>query len=779
MTHLFSKKTHTFQILLLFFIINAPFSVAQNICGKIVNAERQPVEYVNIAILNPSDSSWIDGTIGSGQGEFCFQNSPRLAQIMKISCIGYITKYLDIKIKDESVHLGEITLEPDVTLLKEVTITTSMPPFSIKGNRLIANVSSSLLALSGTANDVIEQIPGIIIKDKAITVFGHGSPDIFIDNRKIYDQDELQRLKSTDIKTVELIKNAGTKYDAEKQTVLLIKTKQSEENGWAIQVSETLRKGTYWGDGEDVKLSYTYNQFSLFTSLHHESHNDLFRNYASYTIHSDTLWHQLIDMPQTHKGYNNHITLGADWSITEKQAIGMQYQTSLGNNKIIANGIESILMNGSAYDHIYTTFNAKNKQEQHLVNAFYLGNYTESFLLRYDMDFVSTNNRTMQETKETSSIENRNVSISSWSKNHLFAGKITMEYKINENNKIEFGGEYNQINSSGALANPEQYVKNNAYVNEEQKTAGFVSYSGISGNLNYSSGIRYEFTHLLFTENAQKRLAGNYSRFYPYFSISKPVGNTQMGIELSRKIQRPAFSLLSADSYYINRFLFEKGNPYLKAEDIYKADYHLSYRMFNLDLGYVFKKDAIGLTWEKVENQSSQSMMTYINYPDYQEFNLLASANFKYKIWKPRISFGLNQPFFAVNYLGYKVKKNQTGILLQFFNNIEFPGKYIFSANFEYMGKHNEYIGEIPGYKSLNPGIQKSFLNDQLSVQLKITDIFRWINSRAIIKINNISFMKNSEYETRYFIFTVNYHFHNYKKKYRGKNAAEDDIIRI
>jgi hypothetical protein len=699
--------------------------------------------------------------------------------ILKISSIGYITQCIDIEIKDKSTHLGEITLKPDVTLLKEVTISALMPPFSMKGNRLIANVSSSLLALTGTANDVVEQIPGITIKEKEITVFGHGVPVIYIDNRKIYDQNELQRLKSSDIKTVELIKNPGAKYDSEKQAVLLIKTKQSEENGWAIQVSETLQKGKYWGDEEDVRLSYVYNRFSLFTSLHHQSGKESFTNYASYTIHSDTLWQRLMNFPQTHKRCNNQITLGMDWSITKKQAMGMQYQTTSGNNKIASNGVESVFMNELAYDSIYTAFDAKNKRKQQLLNVFYLGNYTQSFLFRFDMDFFSTDNRTGQAINETSSIENRNVGISSRSKNRLFAGKLTMEYKLNDNNSIELGGEHNQISSSGALINPEQYVENNAYDNKEQKTAGFITYSGTYGNLNYNAGIRYEFTHLLFTENGQLHLNKNDYGFYPYFSLSGPVGNIQTGIEASRKIQRPVFSLLNSDNYYVNRFLFEKGNPYLKAEDIYKVDYHLTYQMFNFDLGYVYKKNPVGLSLENVENQSSQSIMTYINYPEYQELNLLASANFEYKIWKPRITFGLNQPFFAVNYLENKVKKNRTGILLQCFNNIVFPEKYIFSVNFEYLGKHNEYIGEITEYKSLDIGLQKSFLNDRLSIQLKMTDVFEWINNKTVTEVNNISFIKKSEYETRYFILTVDYHFHNYKKKYRGKNAAENDIIRL
>jgi hypothetical protein len=47
-------------------------------------------------------------------------------------------------------------------------------------------------------------------------------------------------------------------------------------------------------------------------------------------------------------------------------------------------------------------------------------------------------------------------------------------------------------------------------------------------------------------------------------------------------------------------------------------------------------------------------------------------------------------------------------------------------------------------------------------------------------KINNISYIKETERESRYVTWSISYRFNNNpKKKYRGENAAVDDIERL
>jgi hypothetical protein len=207
-------------------------------------------------------------------------------------------------ISEKIVNEDSISIEYE--RLNDVIITASRPVFVRKGNDLTVNVSSTLLSSVGTANDVIKHIPGVSIKDDIISVFSKGTPLIYINNRKLYDLSELHRLQSSDITTVRLITNPGSKYDAEGRAVLLIKTKRSEEDGWAVQVSEQLTQGNHFGDEENIGLSYNNNGFSLFSSYDRQSYKHDRNPRATYTVYGDTLWKQFIDLPQTYHGQDNY-----------------------------------------------------------------------------------------------------------------------------------------------------------------------------------------------------------------------------------------------------------------------------------------------------------------------------------------------------------------------------------------------------------------------------------------------------------------------------------------
>jgi hypothetical protein len=392
---------------------------------------------------------------------------------------------------------------------------------------------------------------------------------------------------------------------------------------------------------------------------------------------------------------------------------------------------------------------------------------------------MRTNTASHQQVKESSDIENREVTLKTQSGFNLYAGKLTAVYHWGENSQLEAGGEHNRIEGDGRSINPEQYFRSSFYTNSEEKTAGFINYNQVFGKLNFQLGIRYESVRSKATEDSTRQVKTNrkYHGFYPSLSLSQTVGNTQMGLELSRKTKRPDFSVLNSSDLYINRFLLEKGNPYLQNEDIYQVDYHLSYTIFDFSAGYVYKKNAIEFT---LENLSSQTLFTYINYPKYQELNALFTAHPEWKIWKPRITAGLHQPFFSVDYLGEKRKRNRTSLLLQFYNEIVFPKEYILSVNFDYLGKSNNYVMERKALKSLNLGIRKSFFDKKLSFNLQAYDVFKWISRETIAEINNVSYVKKTDQlESRYLTLTIGYHFNNYKKKYRGENAAREDIERL
>ena len=762
------------------FIGNCIAIQAQSLSGKVVTEKHAPLGYANIILLNSPDSTFINGTTCSETGEFSFEKIRQGEILVQIVCLGYQTITFQTTIKQQPVDLGEIILPENSHLLNEVTVTASKPAFSKTGNNWLANVNTSSLASAGNANDVIKQIPGVTINADEITVFGKGTPIIYINNRKLYDKTELNRLSSTDIATIELDTSPGAKYDAEGQAVLLIKTVRKGK-GWSVQLSNQLTKRKYFSDMEDLGLSYSLPDFDFFASCYRDRKKQQWNTAANYTVYADTTWVQKMKMPQTHKDLFTVFTSGIDWSITSRQAVGFQYQYTSGSERINSSGIQTVLANDQNYDNITTVFTSKYQPDKHLINAFYKGDYGKSFSLRFDVDYLITRNKTGQQIVESSLLENRDVTLDSRSNFDLYAGKLTMNYHLDKTSDLEFGMEFNQVKGSGFLLNPEQYVTNSFYTNKENKIAGFASYNKQFNKLTMQIGLRYEWMASLITTDSIGQIQINriYRGLYPSFSASQTVGNTQMGLEFTKKIQRPAFALLSSDDYYVNRFLREKGNPDLKPENRYQLDYNLHYRILDLRLGYEYINNPIGFTIESDGQNSSQTIMTNINYPKYQKLSLLLIGNIKYKSGQTQLTTGLSQPFFNLYYKGEEQNRNQTALFFSINNEYTFPLNYIFSLNCHYQGKESRYAEEIGEMKSIDIGLRKYFFNKKLLVNLQATDLFNWINKQTLVQVNTVSYTKITKYETKALVLTIRYMFNNYKKQYGGKNAAIDDINRL
>lgn len=113
-------KVRTLLILLLPLFVHPQSSVK----GKIVDKDQQPIAYVNIGIVNGEK-----GTVTDENGFFELTLSPEELKnpnnILKISCIGFISKTYSLV--DKELYKGEIRveLEQHITVLDQVTVSSN------------------------------------------------------------------------------------------------------------------------------------------------------------------------------------------------------------------------------------------------------------------------------------------------------------------------------------------------------------------------------------------------------------------------------------------------------------------------------------------------------------------------------------------------------------------------------------------------------------------------------------------------------------------------------
>lgn len=197
------------------FIATSLIASSQVISGRLIEENGKPLSYANIVLLSLPDSAFVSGTISSEDGTFTLEATSQ-NQLVKISSIGYRTVYKPVS----PANIGIVQLVSDAQQLGEVVVKADLPKTRVKGDAMVTTVAGSILENAGTGNDLLNKIPGVSTNEGDIKVFGAGTPEIYINGRKVRDKSELDQLASDNIKSVEVVNNPGSRYDATVNAVI-------------------------------------------------------------------------------------------------------------------------------------------------------------------------------------------------------------------------------------------------------------------------------------------------------------------------------------------------------------------------------------------------------------------------------------------------------------------------------------------------------------------------------------------------------------------------------
>ena len=173
---------------------------AQAISGTLKDNNNAPLSYANVVVMT-TDSFFVDGGVSDKDGGFLIPVPSDDNYLLKISSVGFQTVFRNCTIGS----LGVIVIPEQSLVLGEAVVIAHRPVYELKNGKLITNVQNSLLSKIGTASDVLNHIPGVQGKDGAYSVFGKGTPSIYLNGRLVRDLSELERLGSENIARVEVL----------------------------------------------------------------------------------------------------------------------------------------------------------------------------------------------------------------------------------------------------------------------------------------------------------------------------------------------------------------------------------------------------------------------------------------------------------------------------------------------------------------------------------------------------------------------------------------------
>lgn len=217
-----------------------------NVKGSIIDAgTSEAVEGATVQLLSVPDSAFVTGAAADGMGAFSFHNVEKKKFIIKISFIGYTTRYVDLNLnekKNRTVDLGYLTLVDDAKMLSEAKVTANAAKVQVSGDSMVYNASAYRVPEGSTLEALVKLLPGAEVDDDGnITINGKAVNKILVDGKEFFLNDKSVAMKNLPVEMIEKIKSYERKSDlarvtgiddGEEEMVLDLSVKKGMKNGW-------------------------------------------------------------------------------------------------------------------------------------------------------------------------------------------------------------------------------------------------------------------------------------------------------------------------------------------------------------------------------------------------------------------------------------------------------------------------------------------------------------------------------------------------------------------
>ena len=753
--------------------------------GRVQDPDGQPVELANVSLLAAADSAFIQGTCSRKDGVFALRGVTPGHYLLQVSCIGYETLLLPT----DGTAAATCILSPAAYALNETTVTARRPQYRLKeGGTLETHVRGSLLARLDDAGEVLGRLPGVRgSAGTGFTVFGKGTPLIYIDQRKVQDVGELQQLAAADIDRVELITHPGPEYDAEVKAVIRIRTVKGRADGWGGQARIGLTQGRRPGHAEQVGVNYQHKGLSVQASAYGYLNQERMGRDARYLISpADGHDNPVRDLRDTFdrrlKGHSLGATASLDYALNPRHSLGASYRFSRTPDLRMAfnshNGITQ--PDGSLREQTAQTSRNLMQNAAHQLNAYYQGDAGRWHIDLTADALIGTSLDTQQvhETYEDGST--RDIDSRNRSRNRLFAAKLILSRPLGRGT-LKFGTDYTFIRRRDRFLNPQALLPATDSRIDEQKAAAFASYTLTLGPVNASAGLRYEHARSRYYEQgvfipAQSR---TYDDWLPTLSADFPLGKTQASLSYTAKTRRPTFRELRTSMNYNNRYIYEGGNPLLRPETVHNVQLTMMWKWIQGSIGYQRRKDAIDFQSRDYAGHPDVVLFSSANYPRQESLNLSLFLSPKTGCWEPTWGAFFAQPVFSTTNEGVRRRLNRASVYAVWRNNWTLPGGWLLSLDIDVQSRGDQGTTRIDRMWGMDAAVRRSWLKGRLSLSLQGQDL--WNTRRMDVQLfgSRLTYSKRMRPDSRCLLLTLSYRFRAEGRAYRGTPAAAEDLQRL
>ena len=747
------------------------------VIGRVVDESGNPIEFANISLYG---DGYINGGVSNGNGDFVIPCKARQQMMVKISFVGYKTVERNIGVG----NIGTITLLPETYMVKGVEVKGEIPQYKPTSGGMTVDIQHSILHDIGTANDLLAMIPMVQQdNDGKFNVLAKGEPEIYINNKKVRDPNELKQLKSVDIKSVDVITSPGAKYNAEVNAVIRIKTLKTKGEGLSLMVTSDTWKNNKWNNYDDLTLKYRTRglevsanvaldngHYSNDQNLEQELHikKDFFNAHADLPVRSS--WTEL-----QYKG-------GLSYDFNTDHSVGLSFSSQkIFHNRFKSDMTQNYHKNGAFYGDVLlkTDIDELDKPVWEL-NTYYVGKVGK---LDIDLNATMLQRKTeshLNQLEFSKELGDRTITTLNNEDRKMMAGKLVLTYPVWKGS-LSGGTEATSTKSYGRNVNQENIIPETDNEMKEKNIAGFAEYELQLGQWRLNAGLRFEHVkadYYAFGE-WQQEPSRTYNDWFPNLSVAWQKDKWSAQLNYSKRITRPPYRMLESMIVYDSRMFYEGGNPLLRPSVRQSIDLNLTYSWLTFVAGFTRENDLFTHIGRVYDEEKEIAIFQPVNFDHQDRVYATLVASPKLGFWLPTATLHYYQQMFDAEAYGApkKLDKPEFSFDLKNWFVINPTMKALVHAN--YSGSNHWAFMYRGSNFTVNVRLQKSFFNERLSCTLYANDIFRTSKTK-MTTYYAIGLTDQDVYTyTQCVGLTLSYNFNVSRSKYKGSGAGNDEKNRL
>ncbi len=807
----FIKQFSISFIILIYVSTYVNYAIAQekqlfSIKGKLVSVQPAKFDEVTIHLLKASDKSLVKLENSSPEGAFVFERIPEGNYLLVTQSMNFAKYESATIILNKDLDLAAINLQVTSTNLKEVSVTAARPFIQQHYDKTVLNVGSSISAVGNTALEVLAKAPGITIdQNDNIAMRGKQGVLVMIDGKQVPMSGQdlanmLKNMQATQIDKIDLITNPSAKYDAAGNAGIIdIRLKKGTNIGTNANVTMSFGQGKYAKTNPSFNFNHRTKVANVFGSYNYGFNKnfnklDILRDFYSPT-------NQLTGSNNYNNYFkfqfdNHNARVGSDFYVDKNIVIGFSANGSYNDGKVSTNSLANSYNGQSESTGKFNTIgtntpsrsnNSLNLNYRHTIDttgkelsadfdyARFASNEIQENLTSY-LNTGGTQTRTPYQLKGDLGgvLSIKSFKIDYQQRIKPLKAKIELGVKsswVKSDNDVQF---YDMSNGGSVL----DVAKSNHFIYDENINAAYLNANRSWNKFSLQLGLRLENTNANGLQVTDKSTFDrNYTQLFPSGYVGyKFTENSDLGVSLSRRINRPSYRQLNPFKVFLDPLTYSTGNPYLKPELSNSFELTHTYKQkYITKLGYSKTTDNI-LTVLSPDDQPNSVIQTNRNLAEFDYYNL--SFGFPISVGKWLTSTNNALAYYG-KYKGNLANTDLNASRVSFNLNSNNVIKFNNTTTAEVTGTYQSrsYYGplDIKANWGVTVGLQKQMLDKRASLRLSVSDIFYTQKIDAYTLLAGYGEQFYQSRDTRVATFSFSYRFGRSQVASSRRTGAADE----